>query len=190
MEQYHVEEFEAKVSVADYQEHCLDIPRIQGYCQACENYGRRWSCPPFSEPSQQVWARYETIWIFGRKLLLSQELQDEEISMEEMTARSKQLLHPEKERLLHQLLELEQHFPGSMALSAGSCEECLPNPCARAEGKPCLHPERMRHSLESLGGDVVQTASRYLHQEILWGKAGHFPPSYLLVGALLIPKKR
>ena len=189
MKQYRVEEFEAKVSVQEYREHCLDIPRIRGYCQACENYGKRWSCPPFTEPSECLWDRYETIWIFGRKLLLSQELQDEEISMDEMTARSKALLHPEKERLLGELLELERQFPGSLALSAGSCEGCPPKQCARAEGKPCLHPERLRCSLESLGGDVVQTASRYLNQEILWGKAGHFPPSYLLVGALLLPKK-
>ena len=48
MKQYRVEEFEAKISVQEYREHCLDIPRIRGYCQACENYGKRWSCPPFS----------------------------------------------------------------------------------------------------------------------------------------------
>ena len=141
---------EQTVPLKEFRETLVNVPLFSGYCRDCPNCGRYWSCPPFSEPSECLWDRYETIWIFGRKLLLSQELQDEEISMDEMTARSKALLHPEKERLLGELLELERQFPGSLALSAGSCEGCPPKQCARAEGKPCLPPERLRCSLESL----------------------------------------
>ena len=44
----------------------------------------------------------------------------------------------------------------------------------------------MRHSIESLGGDVGKTLSLYLGQELLWGREGHFPEYYILLGGLLL----
>ena len=52
-------------------------------------------------------------------------------------------------------------------------------------GKPCVHPDEMRYSIESLGGDVVKTAAELLGTEIKWAASGELPEYFLLVGGLL-----
>ena len=78
---------------------------------------------------------------------------------------------------------LEQSLPGSFSLSAGECEEC--EHCTRPEGKPCRKPDKLRYSIESLGGNVGKTISRLCGIEIEWIEEGKIPEHFVLVGGLL-----
>ena len=84
-----------------------------------------------------------------------------------------------------ELFELEKEFPGSVSLSAGSCGMCRGGGCTRPEGKPCRFPEKMRFSIESLGGNVGLTVSRLMGIELEWMEEGKMPSYFVLVGGLM-----
>ena len=90
----------------------------------------------------------------------------------------------EKEGLLGQLLALERAGDGALLLSAGSCTLCGAR-CTRPDGAPCRCPEKMRYSIEALGGNVAETAERYLHKPLLWIEDGRMPDYLTLVCGLL-----
>lgn len=173
-----------EVPLAEYRAQCVDVPKFLGYCAACPNYGGTWSCPPFDFDPQEIWDRYDRILLRAVKVPVPAELREKVLSPQEINDESHALLAPIKHDLLSSLLEQERATPGSLALSAGRCQEC--QVCTKASGQPCRQPERMRHSIESLGGDVGKTLSLYLGQELLWGREGHLPEYYILLGGLLL----
>ena len=183
--QYTVTHYITQVQMEEYRTACVDVPKFLSYCQRCSNYNKVWSCPAFDFSAEQLWSQYRTMELYGREVRFSPEALELEWPPEELGWKSKEILRPVQQELLQFLLEREKQIPGSMALAAGSCEGCFPEPCRKQKGLPCIHPERMRYSLEALGGDVSLTASRYLHKEMVWGKRGHLPEYYFLVGALL-----
>lgn len=173
-----------EVPLAEYRAQCVDVPKFLGYCAACPNYGGTWSCPPFDFDPQEIWDRYDRILLRAVKVPVPAELREKVLSPQEINDESHALLAPIKHDLLSSLLEQERATPGSLALSAGRCQEC--QVCTKASGQPCRQPGRMRHSIESLGGDVGKTLSLYLGQELLWGREGHLPEYYILLGGLLL----
>lgn len=175
---------EREVPLAEYRAQCVDVPKFLGYCAACPNYGGTWSCPPFDFDPQEIWDRYDRILLRAVKVPVPAELREKVLSPQEINGESHALLAPIKHDLLSSLLEQERATPGSLALSAGRCQEC--QVCTKASSQPCRQPERMRHSIESLGGDVGKTLSLYLGQELLWGREGHLPEYYILLGGLLL----
>ena len=130
---YFVQSMERMVPIAEYLAACVDVEKFVGYCKACGNYSRRWSCPPFDFDPLDLWKRYQAIHIHARILTPISGV-DMAIMMEGMRR--------EKEKLMDALLKMEQDTPGSLALSAGGCSLC--GSCTRPEGKPCRRPERMR----------------------------------------------
>ena len=54
------------------------------------------------------------------------------------------------------------------------------------QGRPCRHPERLRYSIEALGGDVEGCLQHYFHVPVLWGRDGLAPEYLVLMGGLLI----
>lgn len=173
-----------EVPLAEYRAQCVDVPKFLGYCAACPNYGGTWSCPPFDFDPQEIWDRYDRILLRAVKVPVPAELREKVLSPQEINGESHALLAPIKHDLLSSLLEQERATPGSLALSAGRCQEC--QVCTKASGQPCRQPERMRHSIESLGGDVGKTLSLYLGQELLWGREGHLPEYYIHLCGLLL----
>ena len=175
-----LERMEAVVPVAEYMETCVDIPKFLGYCRECGNYGNRWSCPPFHEDPMDIWTRFHTLRLIAYTLpcetggSVSQALANLELA---------------KARMMEETLELEHSMPGTLALSAGTCTLCGKD-CTRPAGKPCRCPERMRDSIEALGGDVAKTAELYLNRPLLWIKDNRLPEYLTLVGgALLIQRE-
>ena len=164
------------IPLAEYVPQCVDVPKFLGYCRACPSYGKRWSCPPHDYDPMDLWARYETLTLVV--LVLTP---DRGASREEAMA----AMAREKKALLEELLALEEAFPGSLALSAGNCQLC--RFCARTQGIPCWQPQRMRPSIEALGGDVSLTLEGYLGRTIRWTRPGETPPYLTLAGGLLIP---
>ena len=175
-----------EVPLAEYRAQCVDVPKFLGYCAACPNYGGTWSCPPFDFDPQEIWDRYDRILLRAVKVPVPAELREKVLSPQEINDESHALLAPIKHDLLSSLLEQERATPGSLALSAGRCQECPEGRCTKPAHQPCRQPGRMRHSIESLGGDVGKTLSLYLGQELLWGREGHLPEYYILLGGLLL----
>lgn len=171
---YTVESLSAEIPAADYAQSFVDTEKFLGFCRECRNYGARWSCPPFDFDPRALWGRFRTLRLFAR--VLTPEPEADLSTLLEGLKREKALL-------LDQLLILEKTCPGSMALSAGTCDCCAV--CARPEGLPCRVPSRMRYSIEALGGDVSKTAEHCLHRPLRWITDSR-PPEYLmLVGGLL-----
>ncbi len=175
----------AQMPLAEYTAQYVDIPKFYACCQACPNFGRRWSCPPFSFRPEELWRSYETIALHGRKLRTPPELLAQSFPPEQLQAQYESLLRPVRQELDQCLLALEGQTPGSLALFAGSCASC--QTCTRQQGAPCRHPEPLRYSIEALGGDVSRTISQGLGERLLWAEAGKLPPHFILLGGLLLP---
>lgn len=172
---YTVQTIEVSIPVAEYLRFGVDVKKFAGYCQKCRNYGGRWSCPPFDFDPIDIGEKYQTLHIHAR-ILVPEMNTDTQTLLEDMKW--------EKTILLEELLSLEKNVPGSMALSAGNCDICGDD-CTRQNGVPCRCPEKMRYSIEALGGDVAKTAERYLHKPLLWIKDSKMSDYLTLVGGLL-----
>ncbi len=180
-----VEKRQIEIPVTEFVRSCVDVEKFLSYCRSCSSYGNTWSCPPFNFNPTELWESYHTILLYSRKIPISMEMQTTVFSPEELNRAGLELLRTEKRAMLTELLELEKHFPGSMMLSAGSCNVCPNGSCTRRTGKPCRNPDMMRHSIESLGGDVGKALELYFNLQLLWGHDGHMPEYYILLGGLL-----
>ena len=86
--------------------------------------------------------------------------------------------------MARELLAMEAEAPGSLALFAGKCDLCPV--CARTEGKPCRMPERMRYSIEALGGDCSGALEKYFGETLQWSAGQRLPEQIILLGGLLL----
>ena len=179
-----VEEYWADAPMKELRENCVDVPKFLECCKLCPNYGKVWSCPPYSFDPQDIWNSYGSVRLYCRKVLFTEEARAVAYLPEELGVISKKLMQKEQDAFLAKLNELEYLHRGSMALAAGSCSVCAT--CARQCGERCRYPEKIRYSLESLGADVGRIAKDYFGQTIVWGENGHLPEYFLLVGGLLV----
>lgn len=179
---YHLEEFKNKVSTKNYLENYVDVTVFLERCRQCGCFGKNWSCPPHGFDPEESWRKHKYFYITGTKVIFDQSIKEEMTGKEETGAYIRQIFLQERKTLLERLLALEKKYPGSIGLSAGECFLC--DECARTAGKTCLHPDKMRHSIESLGGNVVKTAEEFLGIELKWAE-GKLPEYLTLVTGLL-----
>ena len=184
---YQVTRLSAEIGVADYCARYVDPPRFLAYCRQCDAYGKVWSCPPYDFSVEELWQKYRRMQLFCRKLTFGPELRQRRYDKEQMGQLLRGTLYRERAYMERELFTLEAATPGSLALLPGSCHRCGEGNCTRREGKPCRDPEHLRHSLESLGGDVGRTASELLDTPLLWSSEGRLPEYLTLVAALLLP---
>ncbi|MGN0658029.1 MAG: DUF2284 domain-containing protein [Emergencia sp.] len=171
-----IETFEKTVSTADYIENYVNVEEFLQCCRVCENYGRKWSCPPYDfEPVRDYWQKYGSLYIIGKKMILKEEEKEN----------WENLMRQVKEELTEILCAEEKKHPGSVSLSAGSCSICGEDNCSKKNGDPCRFPEKMRYSIESLGGNVGLTADRLLGVPLQWIEEEKIPDYFVLVGGLL-----
>ena len=95
------------------------------------------------------------------------------------------ILRKVKEGMGEALYEMEAVYPQSKALSAGTCLLCGEGNCTRALSEPCRYPDKMRYSIESLGGNVGLTVSKLMGIQLEWIEEGKLPSYFVLVGGLL-----
>ncbi len=172
---YTVERMEAETTVQEYLRLCVDIPRFLECCKQCPNYGARWSCPPFDFDAAARWREYKTLRLYARYVVPGTDRSAKNLL---------DALAKEKSAFIRDLLALERATPGSLVLACGSCSLCTS--CERAQGRPCRFPEQVRPSIESMGGDVGETASRYFGRPLLWVQGEEAPDYLTLVGGLLL----
>ena len=173
---------ERTVPLKEFRETLVDVPRFLGYCQDCPNCGQFWSCPPFGFDPLTLWQRYEAIRLYARKLVFTKD----RLFPGERRAFEERELPKIKEDMARTLLRREAEAPGSLALFPGKCEWCPV--CARREGKPCRTPDRMRYSIEALGGDCGGALEKYLEETLQWAQGNRLPEQIILLGGLLLPE--
>lgn len=178
---YIAEDFTATIPVADYMAHYRDAEKFIGFCRQCRRYNTCWACPPFAFDVDQYLSHYELALIIGTKIT---PLYPEKIT--DTISYGNELIETERKRTDDLLLELEKTHNGR-AFFPGSCLLC--SSCTRAEGKPCLYPERVRPSLEACGFDIGKTSSELLNIELKWGEHGKMPEYLTLVSGIFFTPK-
>ncbi|MBR5429330.1 MAG: metal-binding protein [Firmicutes bacterium] len=187
-QQYELSCMTAEIPVDDYCRAYVDPPRFLAFCRECSSYNNVWSCPPYDFSVEELWAGYRQMRLLGRKLTFAPELTERRWDKEQLWQLLRDTLFQERARMEEELFALEAEHPGSLALLPGSCHRCGDGNCTRAAGQPCRDQRHLRHSLESLGGDVGRTAAELLHTPLLWAADGRLPAYLTLVAALLLPE--
>lgn len=171
-----IETYEKIIDVPAYIKGYVNVEEFLECCKVCQNYEKKWSCPPYDfDPVEDYWKKFDKLHVIGKKMILTEE---DKNNWENLMAEVK------KELTETLFLEEEKH-PGSRSLSAGSCRICGEENCNKPLGKPCRFPDKMRYSIESLGGNVGLTASKLLGIELQWIEEGSIPDYFVLVGGLL-----
>lgn len=93
-----------------------------------------------------------------------------------------------KKKLTKELYDMENDNDGSISLSAGSCNLCQKE-CAKTCNNECRHPEKLRYSIEALGGNVGLTISKLMKLELEWVEEGVLPGKFVLVCGLLMKEE-
>lgn len=201
---YTTERHEAVVSVDHYLEEYVDVETFLEACKACPNYDKIWSCPPYDFDVLEYWKKYSTLELTAIKIIFDESITGKQLTKEEQADITKNSIWEVKEALSQELYEREKQVPGSISLSAGSCSLCKGS-CTRASGatspeghvpckdsqcelpscSPCRYPDKMRYSIESLGGNVGLTTGRLMEIELEWIEEGKLPSYFVLVCGLL-----
>ncbi len=179
---YRLEEYKNRIDVTVYVENYVDVPEFLKYCRECDTYGKKWSCPPHGFDPEEYWKKHKYFYIIGTKIVFDQSMTEEKKDKKGANESIRQIFRKEKDVLLERLLALEKKYPGSIGLSAGECRVC--GKCTRPSGKFCKCPDKMRYSIESLGGNVVKTADELLGIKLKWVE-GKLPEYMTLVTGLL-----
>lgn len=172
---YTIERSEKTIKVNEYIEGYVNVEEFLEYCKECRNYEAVWSCPSYDFDPEDYWKEYDEFLVIARKIIFGPDVDVE---------RSFEIMHEVKNDMSLELYELEKEYPGSISLSAGSCSMCKEG-CIRTEGLPCRYPDKMRYSIESLGGNVGKTVSKLMGYELEWVEEGKLPSYFVLVGGLL-----
>lgn len=173
---YTSQRFSAETTADGYIARFRQEARFLELCRQCGNFGARYGCPPFETSPLSVLAHYRTVRIVGEKLVPTVS----GLPLEMAHA----LMSPALADLNGYLLEEERRLGGFALAFAGSCPYCGGAPCRRKSGESCLHPDKVRPSLEAFGFDVERTARDMLGLEILWGEQGKLPAYLTLVCGL------
>lgn len=193
---YEIEMINTEIDIEKYIEDYVNIDEFLEGCKECINYGKKWSCPPYDFNVLEYWKQFNKILIIGNKITFNEDLIKKEYDAEKLKKIMYETLSIENNNMAKKLYELEKKFEGSVSLSAGSCTLCGNgmmdnNNCTRIyckEGSAkenCLHFDKMRYSLESLGANVGKTCSKLLGVKLEWVEENKLPTYYVLVSALL-----
>ena len=175
----------ASVPVSEYIDRFVDVETFLEACRACPNYDKRWSCPSYDFHVLYFWKKYKTLNLLASNITFSEKTLNRTYTREEINHILDEVLIKEKERLSLELFKEEEKYPGSISLSAGSCTRCTV--CSREKGESCLFPDKMRYSIESLGGNVGLTIEKLMGLHLEWLEEGRLPHHFVLVCGLLIP---
>lgn len=177
--EYPMEEFIDKV---------MSVQEVLGYCKEnyCGHFGKCWSCPPYDFDTIEYMKQYSRIKVLGIKACFSEEDKGRTLTKEELGKLTMEAMMGARGQLDEELRAEEEKTPGSEALLGGACTLCGRQPCAKATGEECRHKDKMRYSIESLGGLTNKVTEEMLGYEMLWIKDGILPDYLTSVGALMI----
>lgn len=174
---------------------------VNTYCSKCNKYNKIWSCPPLNFNDDKYISTFKYSYIISGKIYIDKvpsELKSEMIghalnkysgisnSKDNFSNVFNALYYSFRELNDSKILNLEEKFPGSTALVSGRCLIC--NNCTRESNLPCIHPDKLRYSLESLGFDVAEIIENIVGDKIQWS-SNESPEYVTCVSALLSNKE-
>ena len=158
--EYIIENFTANISVDEYISRFRDEKRFVEFCKQCPNYG-------------EFLRQYDYAHLMATKIIPV----EKNIPID----RTQELIKPERLRIERELLEMEHRYGGRAFAYVGKCLYCPDSECARKCNRPCLHPDKVRPSLEAFGFDIAHTLSELFGIELLWSNNGILPEYLVLV---------
>ena len=173
------EKKEADISVVEYIANYRNAESFIVYCRQCDNYGRRYGCPPFNYDVMKFIGQYRKLKILGFKIIPRTQLP---------LAKANDVIAAALPEMNRQLFEAEKVLDGFACGFVGKCIYCSET-CARIEGKPCRHPDKVRPSLEAFGFDLMKTSEELLGIKMKWGHDGMMPEYLTLVCGVFYDKK-
>lgn len=170
-----VETYKKEIDITTYVNDYVNVEEFLQMCKQCPNYNKVWSCPPFDFSPEDYWKKYSSLEIVAKKIILSQDERNDDWE---------KIIFSIKKELTAELFSMEEKIPNSISLSAGHCEEC-PTVCKRKDNQPCCNNNKMRYSIEALGGNVGLTIQKLMGLELEWVTEDEVPNYFILVGGLL-----
>ncbi len=163
--------------VSDYVAGYRDIGRFIALCQQCQRYGKAWSCPPFDYDVEHCLDGYTQVLLVGTQVAAP---------CADLMPAARQAGAMAWDRLMPFYYGLERRYPGARCCTV-SCRLCGDEPCSRAAGQPCRHPQLARPSLESIGFDMGKTA-QLLGLDMQWSHDGTAPSHFTFITGLFSPQ--
>lgn len=160
---------------------CTQEEIIRNACKTgCVNYGRKWSCPPYSNKFSNIVAseNYDTAIIIVAYINLSDMTYINNPYQQVKAANV--ILKSRCERIAR---NIENEMKGYSLLS-GSCNLC--KPCQKKMDLPCKKPTMVRYSMESTGINVETLLEKYCNHKLLWYRKGKKLPYTSVTTAILI----
>ncbi|MBF8982745.1 hypothetical protein IZY60_04240 [Lutibacter sp. B2] len=158
-----------------------------GFCKDCKYYNKIWACPPYDFETVDLIDPYKYAYIIGSKIYLNK-----------LNGKLKELLNNDHVEFVvneiyksaravldQELMNIENKESDSKVLFAGRCMMC--DICAKGNNKPCIYPDQLRYSLESIGFDVSLISEEILEYKMLWS-SGKLPEYMILVSAIFSNK--
>lgn len=152
------------------------------FCKECENYNARWSCPSLDFDVNEYLTRFQYAHLISTKIVFKKETIEKVCTNEEVENVTNETIREVRKLLSEKLLGLEKRYPSSVSIVSGGCNIC--KTCARILGKPCIHPEKMRYSLNTFGFDITKILKELFQIDLIWSN-GKLPEYYTLVSAFL-----
>lgn len=155
----------------------LDSEKFSKCCEfGCNNYGVKWSCPPFSPIYSKFVEKYELITVFLLTVELYQFSYIKNDYLKIKAANS--ILKSRIDKMLRKFKTSNTHY-----ISTGSCRLC--KPCKKKLNLPCAKPNLMSYSFESLGINVGLLTQELFSTDLLWYSKGNLPKYTSVVAGLL-----
>lgn len=175
--EYSVEKYTVDIKVNEYIERFRNEKRFIELCKMCPNFGNSWACPPFDFDTENLLRNYKYAKLSATKIIptLKNIKQDN----------TQMLIRPERIKIERELLMMEKKYGGRGFSCIGTCIHCNDGSCTRDCNKPCLHPDKVRPSLEAFGFDLEATLKELFELELKWSDDEYVPEYLILVSGFL-----
>ncbi|MDL2246505.1 DUF2284 domain-containing protein [Methanobrevibacter sp. OttesenSCG-928-K11] len=180
---YKTEKITKDVSTKYYFDNFVDIDYFLEYCYKCSTYNKNWGCPPFDFNPRELWKSFNNLTIIGLKISFNEDILNKTYSSGELDNLLKKSLKIEKNKLVDELFKMENEKKDSLALFAGKCTIC--EECNKINNEKCRNPQKLRHSIESIGGNVEKTLKDILNINLKWIEDYKVPEYLVLCFGLL-----
>ena len=181
------------------------LEKVLGYCKNCSNYMKNYSCPDFQFDIMEYLNEYTYATVIMTKIdseslnekLLNESVNEDSFNSKVFTNYKKENLKTDidlnskismfmfsevKDYMTDKLLEIEKNYKKSVSLPPGSCTRC--DVCLKRQGEQCLHPDKLRYSLEALGFLVSDIYRDIFESELGWSNE-NLPESFSTCSAFL-----
>lgn len=155
-----------------------DKSKFDTLCKSgCINYGKKWSCPPYSPEYAKFTVSYKYINLI---MLTINTDQLEYIHQDFLKIKAANVILKSRiDKTLRLVMDKNEYY-----ISTGSCRLC--RSCMKKNNEVCCHPDLRTYSLESLGIDVEKVTEDIFQTKLLWYKKKEEIPKYTSIVAGLL----